>query len=295
MYLSRITITCLSRIQITYCYVSRSRMTALHTCVNTPEPEPTSVWNVFHQLSSQGCARNPSRRWQVSTDEDFVWWGVVHERFATPRKDAFLPCGHLDFESAVTAQRRNQGSFDSSYSRSLNVKTQPRTEYLASILSDKFDKCICRNISCALGKWSLHSRWNLSRLSLSLHVHGDERWPIEVTSNTYFRGVEVCSLEIKDGHCNQIRAYHGTSTCHQYTQLSFIVSCNTAHYERTWAFENLSQFTQPWDDMYSCYHEGQGYQPILFVTGILHLDKKFGEKEINSFLLMWSAHGGGAL
>ena len=27
----------------------------------------------------------------------------------------------------------------------------------------------------------------LSRLSLSLHVHSDERWPMEVTSNTYFR------------------------------------------------------------------------------------------------------------
>ena len=37
--------------------------------------------------------------------------------------------------------------------------------------------CICRNIGCALGKWSLHSRWNLSRLSLSLHVHGDQlKW-----------------------------------------------------------------------------------------------------------------------
>ena len=41
--------------------------------------------------------------------------------------------------------------------------------------------------SCEQGNWSLHSRWNLSRLSLSLHVHGDKRWPTEVTSNTYFR------------------------------------------------------------------------------------------------------------
>ena len=34
---------------------------------------------------------------------------------------------------------------------------------------------------------------NLSRLSL-LHVHGDERWPMEVTSNTYFRGVHFHHL-----------------------------------------------------------------------------------------------------
>ena len=51
----------------------------------------------------------------------------------------------------------NARCFDSSYSRSLNVKTQ----YLASILSDKFDKYICRSISCTLGKWSLHSKWNV--------------------------------------------------------------------------------------------------------------------------------------
>ena len=31
----------------------------------------------------------------------------------------------------------------------------------------------------------------LSRRSLSLHGHGDERWPTEVTPNTYFRGVDL--------------------------------------------------------------------------------------------------------
>ena len=29
----------------------------------------------------------------------------------------------------------------------------------------------------------------LSRRSMSLHGHGDERWPIEMTSNTHFRSV----------------------------------------------------------------------------------------------------------
>ena len=39
----------------------------------------------------------------------------------------FLLCGLLDFESAVTAQNDElKGSFDSSYSRSLNVKTKSR-------------------------------------------------------------------------------------------------------------------------------------------------------------------------
>ena len=38
-------------------------------------------------------------------------------------------------------------------------------------------------------KMELALEVKFSRLSLSLHVHGDERRPMEVTSNTYFRGV----------------------------------------------------------------------------------------------------------
>ena len=76
-------------------------------------------------------------------------------------------------------------------------KLSQETQYLASIVSETLGKCICRNISCALGKRSLHSRWNVSRLSLSLHVHGDECWPMKVTSNTYFRGV----VHIRGGVC----------------------------------------------------------------------------------------------
>ena len=45
------------------------------------------------------------------------------------------------------------------------------------------------NISCALDKQSLHSRWNFISISTELHGHGDERWPMDVMSKTYFRGV----------------------------------------------------------------------------------------------------------
>ena len=31
---------------------------------------------------------------------------------------------------------------------------------------------------------------------MELHVHGDERWPMEVTSNTYFRGVVETMTEL---------------------------------------------------------------------------------------------------
>ena len=45
----------------------------------------------------------------------------------------FLPCGHLDFESAVTKQNDEfKGSFDISSSRLLNVKTWPRNSYFFS-------------------------------------------------------------------------------------------------------------------------------------------------------------------
>ena len=44
--------------------------------------------------------------------------------YLTKRKYAFLPCSHLDFESAVTAQSDEfKGRFHRSYSRLLNVKT----------------------------------------------------------------------------------------------------------------------------------------------------------------------------
>ena len=68
-------------------------------------------------------------------------------------------------------------------------KHSQESHYLASILSHTFVECICRNISCALGKWSLYSRWNFISTFTELHLHGDERWPTEVTSTTYSRGV----------------------------------------------------------------------------------------------------------
>ena len=48
--------------------------------------------------------------------------------------------------------------------------------------------------NCAQGKWSLHSRWNFISTFTELHVHGDERWPMQVTSKTYFCGVNKKSF-----------------------------------------------------------------------------------------------------
>ena len=51
----------------------------------------------------------------------------------------------------------NSRCFDSSSSRSLNVKTS-KTQYLASILTDTLVQCIWHNINYAQGKRYLHSR-----------------------------------------------------------------------------------------------------------------------------------------
>ena len=49
-------------------------------------------------------------------------------------------------------------------------------------------------------KLELVSRWNFISTPTKLHVHGDERWPMEVTSKTYFRGVVwLCSLFVFQG------------------------------------------------------------------------------------------------
>ena len=63
---------------------------------------------------------------------------------------------HLDFESAIIAQHGEyKGSFHSSYSRVLNV-------------------CICPDVNCAQGKWSLHSRWNFSPTFTSMATNADQ-------------------------------------------------------------------------------------------------------------------------
>ena len=78
-----------------------------------------------------------------------------------------------------------------SYSRLLDVKTSPRN----SILNlDTFRymhlsqlKLCTRKMELALEvKFHLDFHWVTE---LELHVQGDERWPMEVTSNTYFRGI----------------------------------------------------------------------------------------------------------
>ena len=60
------------------------------------------------------------------------------------------------------------------YVRKTSKRSQ-ETHYLASILSDTSIKSSIRNISCAQGKWSLHSRWNFTLNFMSMVTNADQR------------------------------------------------------------------------------------------------------------------------
>ena len=59
---------------------------------------------------------------KVAGGTDWNVESVTDHENPTPQKSAFPPSGHLDLESAVTAQN-DSSSLDSSYSTFLNVKT----------------------------------------------------------------------------------------------------------------------------------------------------------------------------
>ena len=104
--------------------------------------------------------------------------GGASEYCSNSGKRHFVP--HIlarieDIQSAVTAQHdESKCSFRSSYSR-LTSKLSQKTQYLASMLTDRFVKCLCRNISRAQGNGACSRGELLSRLSLSWHGHSDER------------------------------------------------------------------------------------------------------------------------
>ena len=91
---------------------------------------------------------------------------------------AEIPCGHLDFESVVTAQN---DEFKAVFIARIHACQTPRNSILGLDTFKYFRWMHLSHISCALGKWTLHSRWNFTSTFTELHVHGDE-WPTEVTS-----------------------------------------------------------------------------------------------------------------
>ena len=70
-----------------------------------------------------------------------------------------------------SAQSRPPTRLPSRTKSSPATHVKEETRYLASILTDTI------NISCKQEERSMHSKWN-------------ERWPTEVTSNTYLRGLD---------------------------------------------------------------------------------------------------------
>ena len=97
------------------------------------ESQPLVDWREIQEEESvawSGCALG-------STEQGEWRWLSLW----TPRKQAFLPCGHLDFESAVTVQNDEfKCSFHSSYSRLVNVET-PRNSILSLHTLVKYKLC----------------------------------------------------------------------------------------------------------------------------------------------------------
>ena len=96
--------------------------------------------DAFFRRASRGFAHHPVRVEQglaiwpdqrtLQTNIRSGGWrnGLVIQDYcptrSTPQKYAFLPCGHLDFESPVTAENgESKCSFHSSYWPLLNIKT----------------------------------------------------------------------------------------------------------------------------------------------------------------------------
>ena len=75
------------------------------------------------------------------------------------------------------------------------------------------------NMSCAQGEQSLHNNF----ITTELHVHDDERWPMEVTSSTYFSGVLLCQSKLK----GSLQAGHKCRFCSDFSSCSESVDiCN---------------------------------------------------------------------
>ena len=82
-------------------------------------------------------------------------------------------------------------------------------------------------VSCT---WSLtEQQTNFISTFTELHVHGDERWPLVVTSNTYFRGrgpymVGILATGIHTGHMIGLTVPHHTLSTQKPLPNTFLLS-----------------------------------------------------------------------
>ena len=88
---------------------------------------------------------------------------------------AFLPCGHLDF--TTQHNMTNSGQFFVAHIHVHSQVHSQETQHLACILTDRLVQYICRNINGALGKLSLHARWNFFSTFTEFSWPLWQRWP----------------------------------------------------------------------------------------------------------------------
>ena len=128
------------------------------------QTERGGIWDPGPSFGNHGKAQR--RRWvdkrhygdNINSHNDSST--QTRPGYPTPRKNASQPCGHLDFESAVTAQNDEFKAVLITRLH-LSVETQEREprDSILTVVSIRTDKCICCNINCAEWKRSLHTRW----------------------------------------------------------------------------------------------------------------------------------------
>ena len=103
-------------------------------------------------------------RWIRTKDTNTGHRGI---RFPTVRSPRFHDSAQYDEFRAVFIARIHVHS---------QVHRQ-ETQHLACILTDRLVQYICRNINGALGKWSLHARWNFFSTIIEFSWPLWQRWP----------------------------------------------------------------------------------------------------------------------
>ena len=117
---------------------------------------------------------------QETVPDTYVTWLAYTDTFSTvalslltPRIYAFRPCGHFEFESGIPHNVTNSRRFS-------QLVLQRNYIHTASILTDRFVRCIFRDLNCA----------QKAELTVEMNIDFSPGlwswWPTEVTSNPYF-------------------------------------------------------------------------------------------------------------
>ena len=166
----------------------------------TPSKEENSVFSVTstgRSAAGETASNNRCRAWQPNSDSTNTY--NKGKGFKT-HLDAHR--GNSPFCRVVISILSQRLQHKITNSRALfiaDVKRQNLAKKLSTYCSPdtcrSIVKCICCNMSCALGKWILHSRWDISPLSLSyasMSTNADQWQWRQIRITTVSSGRRTC-------------------------------------------------------------------------------------------------------